>query len=156
MSSVWALSTPQQNPVTPIKYKKSPRRQTTVGVIFLETNACPKWKFAISGLLTGFVNGFFGAGGGMVLIPLLTRLCKVEDKKAFATSVCIVLPICITSLAVYALRGGLQFSGAWPYLLGGLGGGLLGGLLFKNVSAGFLHKVLGGFILWGGLRLVLG
>lgn len=92
----------------------------------------------------------------MVLIPLLTRMCKVEDKSAFATSVCIVLPICLVSLAVYAFRGTLDFSGAWPYLLGGLGGGLLGGLLFKKVSAGFLHKVLGAFILWGGLRLVLG
>lgn len=91
----------------------------------------------------------------MVLIPLLTRLCKVDDKKAFASSVCIVLPICLASLAVYAFRGGLNFSGAWPYLLGGLGGGLLGGLLFKNVSAGFLHKTLGAFIIWGGLRLVL-
>lgn len=91
----------------------------------------------------------------MVLIPLLTRLCKMEDKKAFATSVCIVLPICLASLAVYAVRDSLHLAGAWPYLLGGLGGGLLGGLLFKRVSAGFLHKVLGAFILWGGLRLVL-
>ena len=91
----------------------------------------------------------------MVLIPLLTRLCKVEDKQAFATSVCIVLPICLASIAVYAVRDGLNLSGAWPYLLGGLGGGLLGGLLFKNVSANFLHKALGAFILWGGIRLVL-
>ena len=91
----------------------------------------------------------------MVLIPLLTRLCKVEDKKAFASSVCIVLPICLASLTVYALRGSVDLPGAWPYLLGGLGGGLLGGLLFQKVSAGFLHKVLGAFILWGGLRLVL-
>lgn len=91
----------------------------------------------------------------MLLIPLLTRLCKIDDKQAFASSVCIVLPICLASLAVYMIRNGLEFSGAWPYLVGGLGGGLLGGLLFKNVSAGFLHKALGAFILWGGVRLIL-
>lgn len=124
-------------------------------MIFLQNKTCPTWKYALSGLLTGLVNGFFGAGGGMVLIPLLTRLCKVDDKEAFASSVCIVLPICLASLAVYAFRNGLDLSGAWPYLLGGLGGGLLGGLLFKKVSAEFLHKTLGAFILWGGLRLVL-
>ncbi len=124
-------------------------------MIFLQNTTCPKWKYAVSGLLTGLVNGFFGAGGGMLLVPLLTRLCKVEDKQAFASSVCIILPICLVSVTVYAFRGGLPLDAAWPYLLGGLGGGLLGGVLFKKVSAGFLHKLLGAFILWGGLRLVL-
>lgn len=111
-------------------------------------------KFALSGSLTGFVNGFFGAGGGMVLIPLLTRWCKVEDKESFATSLAIVLPICLTSIGIYALQGNLQAKEALPYLIGGAGGGLLGGILFKKVSAGFLHKALGIFILWGGIRLV--
>ena len=108
----------------------------------------------MSGGLTGFVNGFFGAGGGMVLIPLLTRLCKVEDKEAFATSLSVVLPISLTSIAVYALQGNLAMHDAWPYLIGGAIGGLAGGMLFKNVSAKVLHKVLGAFILWGGIRLV--
>ena len=90
----------------------------------------------------------------MLLIPLLTKLCRVEDKKAFATSVAIVLPICVTSIAVYALQGSVSLEGAWSYLAGGALGGIGGGLLFKKVSAGFLHKALGLFILWGGLRLV--
>ena len=114
------------------------------------------WRFCVSGLLTGLVNGFFGAGGGMILIPLLTRLCRVEDKQAFASSLSIIFPICVTSLAVYLFRGGVDFSGVWPYLLGGLAGGVLGGLLFRRVSAGFLHKALGLLILWGGFRLVMG
>ena len=109
----------------------------------------------MSGTLTGFVNGFFGAGGGMILIPLLTRLCKMEDKKAFATSLAIVLPVSLTSIAVYALQGQMQFSAALPYLAGGALGGAVGGLIFKKVSANFLHRALGLFILWGGLRLVM-
>ena len=113
-------------------------------------------KFAVSGAVTGFVNGFFGAGGGMLLIPLLTKLCKVEDKKAFATSVAVVLPLCITSLAVYAMENAVSLRGAWPYLLGGTIGGVAGGLLFKKASAVFLHRALGLFILWGGFRLVTG
>ena len=33
----------------------------------------------ISGALAGAINGLFGAGGGMVLVPLLTLLTKIDD-----------------------------------------------------------------------------
>ena len=36
----------------------------------------------LAGALAGFINGFFGAGGGMVLVPLLIWLCRLEDKAA--------------------------------------------------------------------------
>ncbi|MBP3313561.1 MAG: sulfite exporter TauE/SafE family protein [Oscillospiraceae bacterium] len=113
------------------------------------------WKFILSGVLTGFVNGLFGAGGGMLMVPLLTRFCGVEDKEAFATSLCIVLPISLVSLVVYALKGTLELQGALPYLLGGSLGGVVAGLSYKKVSATLLHKVLAVVILLGGIRLVL-
>lgn len=113
------------------------------------------WKACLAGALTGLVNGFFGAGGGMLLIPLLTALCKLEAKTAFASSIAIVLPICVASLAVYAVKGSLALTDSLPFLVGGAVGGLAGGLLFRKVSAKVLHLLLGGFILWGGLRLVL-
>lgn len=112
-------------------------------------------KACLAGSAAGLVTGFFGAGGGMVLIPLLTRLCGLPDRKAFASSVSIVLPVCLCSLAIGALRGGLSLSGAWPYLLGGLLGGLAGGLLFRRVPVRLLHGALGLFILWGGANLLL-
>jgi len=90
----------------------------------------------------------------MVLLPLLTRFCRLEDKKAFATSLSVILPICLTSLCVYWLRGDLALRESLPYLLGGAAGGVIAGLLFSRVSAVFLHRALGLVILWGGLRLV--
>ena len=113
------------------------------------------FRFGLSGLLTGLVNGFFGAGDGMVLIPLLTRLCGLEDKKAFASSVCIVLPICLVTIAVCAMKGSFQAQGALPYLLGGAAGGVISGLTFRKVPALLLHRALGALILWGGVRLLL-
>ncbi len=91
----------------------------------------------------------------MVLVPLLTGWCGLQDKHAFATAISVMLPLSIVSLVVHALRAPLPLAAAWPYLLGGLVGGVLGGLLFRRVSAAFLHKVLGVFILWGGVRLLL-
>ncbi len=114
-----------------------------------------KTKCAVSGAAAGLVNGLLGAGGGMVLVPLLVNWCGLEDKHAFATAISIILPLSLVSIVVYALRAPLPLGEAWPYLLGGAAGGVLGGLLFRNMSAGLLHKLLGAVILWGGIRLVL-
>ena len=52
-------------------------------------------RYALSGAAAGIVNGFFGAGGGMVLVPLLIGLGGLEDKKAFSSAVCIPPVSCI-------------------------------------------------------------
>lgn len=114
-----------------------------------------KLLYGISGACAGFINGFFGAGGGMVLVPLLIRLCKVEDKQAFSSAVSIILPICIVSLIVYTQQGMLPFAESVPYLLGGAAGGVAAGLLFKKISAKILHLILGALIVFGGVRLIL-
>ena len=111
-------------------------------------------KFALFGAAAGAVNGMFGAGGGMVLVPLLIGPGKIEDKKAFASAICIILPLCIISILVYSTKGILPFSEAIPYLIGGLIGGTLGGIFFKRVSPGMLHKLFGILILWGGIKLL--
>ena len=65
----------------------------------------PKLGFCLlAGALAGFINGFFGAGGGMVLVPLLLWLVRLEDKAAFSSAVAVILPLCAVSIAVYAAR----------------------------------------------------
>ena len=112
-------------------------------------------KYAVSGTLAGMVNGCFGGGGGMVLLPLLTRWCGVPEKKAFATCVAVILPFCVVSAAVYLLRAPLQLSQALPYLLGGLGGGFVGGRLFPRVPAPWLRYLFAAFLAYGGIRYLL-
>ena len=109
----------------------------------------------LTGALAGFVNGFFGAGGGMVLVPLLIWLCRLEDKAAFSSAIAVILPLCIVSIVVYALHDSLPISDALPYLIGGAAGGILAGLLFRKMPARALHLILGGVILAGGIRLIV-
>lgn len=114
-----------------------------------------KSRYAVSGALAGVVNGLFGGGGGMVLVPLLRRWCGLEERKAFATCVAVILPLCVVSAAVYVLRRGVDMSLAAPYLLGGLAGGFLGGRLFPKVSAGWLRYLFAAFLVYGGVRYLL-
>lgn len=112
-------------------------------------------KNRIAGTAGGLVNGLFGGGGGMVLLPLLTSWGSLRPRSAFATCVAIILPMCCVSTAVYLFR---VRPGLWqmlPYLAGGLIGGILGGLTFQKVPVRVLKVIFGLFLLYGGVRYLL-
>lgn len=109
-------------------------------------------RISICGFCAGAVNGLFGAAGGMILVPLLTALTGLEDSEIFTASIAIILPICIVSLAVRCLSGGVDFRAALPYLFGSAAGGLLAGKYGQKLPVAWLHKALGVMILWGGFR----
>lgn len=113
------------------------------------------WRAAASGTLAGLANGLFGAGGGMILVPLLAGWCGAKDKACFTTALAVILPMTLVSIGVYWFCGQLPLAQSWPYLIGGLLGGIGGGLLLRRIPARWLHLVMGLLILWGGVRLWL-
>ena len=112
------------------------------------------WYAAVGGA-AGLVNGFFGGGGGMVLVPLLAGQCGLGQRRAFATSVAVIAPLCALSAGIYYLRGSLDPMAALPYLVGGLAGGFLGGRLFRKVNMLWLRRGFALLILYGGVRALL-
>ncbi len=113
------------------------------------------WGPWICGAAAGVVNGLFGAGGGMILIPLLRKLTDLKEKEIFACSVGVILPLSVVTLGMYFLRGGEIASQGIPYMIGGTLGGIGAGILLKKIRAKWLHWVLGAFILYGGFRLIV-
>ena len=112
----------------------------------------PHWGYILAGFCAGSINGLFGAGGGMILVPLLTALTDLEEDDIFPTSVSIILPITLVSL-LFSLPGSeLSWYALMPYLIGSVIGGILAGLLGKRIPTIWLHRVLGILILWGGFR----
>lgn len=112
-------------------------------------------KRAVTGSLAGAANGFFGAGGGMFLVPLFVKWLKMSQKQAFATSVAVIFPLSAVSLIVYFLKGGIDFWGSFPTLLGGLAGGWIAGRIFDKMPVTLLRRGFGLLILYGGIRAVL-
>ena len=112
-------------------------------------------KYALTGALAGRANGLVGSGGGLFLVPLFTGWAKLPQRRAFATSVAVILPLSLVSAAVYWFRGGLDVSAAWPYLLGGAVGGLLAGKIFRRVPLVWVRRAFGLLLLYGGVRAVL-
>ena len=108
--------------------------------------------YALAGFAAGAVTGLFGAGGGMVLVPLLCLLTDIRDDAVFPTSVSVILPICVVCLLFRAAEVPLPWKDALPYLLGSCAGGILAGTVGQKIPTLWLHRLLGILILWGGVR----
>ncbi len=114
-----------------------------------------KGKNRAAGAAGGLINGIFGGGGGMVLLPLLTKWSGLDARNAFATCVAIILPMCCVSAAVYLFQVRPALGEVLPYLAGGVVGGLVGGLTFEKVPVRVLKVIFGLFLLYGGVRYLL-
>ena len=118
-------------------------------VVFLS----PKSYLSVAGGVAGMVNGLFGAGGGMVLVPMLGGKSGVPEQARFSVSVAIIAPICIISL-LFSFPWDLRFRQLLPYLAGSALGGIAAGLWGRKIPTVWLHRILGALILWGGIRYI--
>lgn len=110
-----------------------------------------KCRSAAAGAVAGAINGLFGAGGGMVLVPMLSGKSEFDESEVFSSSVLIILPICLVSLGV-STGFRLPWAQAWPFLAGGIPGGILAALLGKRIPLVWLHRFLGVMICYGGIK----
>lgn len=89
---------------------------------------------ALTGVIAGLINGVFGGGGGMIVVPMLIMLLKCDPKKAHATAILIILPLSLVSGLFYALFGNLNFQVFIPVSIGVVLGGAVGALLLSKLS----------------------
>lgn len=112
-------------------------------------------KNSLLGGLIGAVNGFFGAGGGLVCVPLLMKM-GFERKDAHANAVAVIFPITLISAINYLLQGHTQISESLIYLPGGIMGAVAGTCIMKKISPALIKKIFGAFMVWAGWRLIFG
>lgn len=112
-------------------------------------------KNSLKSGLIGIINGLFGAGGGLALVPLLVKM-GFERKAAHANAVAVIFSITIVSAAIYIAQGYVKLSDSFIFLPGGILGAITGTLVMKKISPKAIKKIFGIFMIWAGWRLVFG
>jgi len=92
-------------------------------------------KLFAYGLGTGAFSGFFGIGGGFLIVPGLIAATRMPIGNAVGTSLVAVTAFGITTAANYASSGLIDWPLAALFVLGGLVGSLFGTALSKRLSS---------------------
>lgn len=91
------------------------------------------------GIIGGLLAGFFGVGGGIVMVPLLLVWAKMDQRRAQATSLLAIAPAALAGTASYAVGGIFPILPALLVAAGGLAGAQVGAWLLRKLSLGWLE-----------------
>lgn len=111
-------------------------------------------KNGVQGIAVGLVNGVFGAGGGMLAVPLLKK-SGLDQKSAHANAVAVILPITVISAILYIVKGKVALSDSFTYIPTGLIGAVIATFALKKISNKWLRRIFGGFMIYAGIRLLI-
>jgi len=112
-------------------------------------------KIALIGFIAGLVNGIFGSGGGTILVPCLVFLMDIEDHKAHATAISIILPLSLISSFIYFKYNVVDLPLTLKVAIGSVLGALAGSSMLNRISVNVLRKIFGIFMIVAALRMVL-
>ena len=109
----------------------------------------------LTGVSAGIVNGLFGGGGGMIVVPMLIYLLKCPNKKAHATAIMIILPISLVSGLFYSAFGNLDLSVGIPATIGVVAGGVAGAFLLSKLSSKWVMIVFAIVMAAAGIKMLV-
>lgn len=105
------------------------------------------WRFRcmaglmLGGVLTGLLSGFFGVGGGFLIVPFLNQLNSVSMRKAVATSLVIIAAISLSGFVAHILSQAIAWQQLILLSIGGIGGMIAGSLLARWIAGVHLQRI---------------
>ena len=107
------------------------------------------------GIAIGFINGFLGGGGGILVVTVLLTVLKIPQQKAHATALWVILPLSLVSAVFYVLTGSVDWFCTLFVTIGVVAGGVTGALLLKKSNDIFLKLLFSVVMIAAGVRMLL-
>jgi uncharacterized membrane protein YfcA len=120
-------------------------------------------EYGMTGLLAGFLAGYLGIGGGLVLVPILSWIFSRDPalegmavQMAVATSLATMLFTSMSSILAHHKRGAIMWALVKQMIPGLLVGALLGSFIADLIGNTALGNVFGIFALLVGIQMLRG
>ena len=107
------------------------------------------------GLAAGLLSGMFGVGGGILIVPGLVLVAKMDQRIAHGTSLAAVLPISASSLLSYWAHDHVDWRVGACLAVGALAGAVLGTKLLHVLPHRTLALVFTGILVITAVRLFM-
>ena len=108
------------------------------------------------GIPIGFINGFFASGGGIIAVLVLQKFFKLDEKKAHATSIIIILPLTLAGTLIYSRSAPIRLSTVMLCAAAATIGALLGAKLLSRLSGRFIRTGFGIVMIIASWKLIFG
>lgn len=101
--------------------------------------------YFVVGVIGGVLGGM-GMGGGTLLIPMLTIFFSVEQHTAQAVNLIAFIPMAVIALIIHLKNKLIDFKKVFLIISSGIVTCVLGCILAKILSANFLKRIFGLFL----------
>jgi uncharacterized protein len=108
----------------------------------------PPWSvLVLIGVIGGLLSGAFGVGGGVLMVPLLVNVARMDQRQAAATSLAAIIPASVAGSVIYLSQGAVDVPVSAVVAFGGVAGSILGARLLRRLPLPALR--------WGFIALLL-
>lgn len=108
----------------------------------LRLNAPCSAALIAAGLLVGVLSGFFGVGGGFLIVPALVLITEMGIHRAVATSLLVIVLVGLSGVMSSVLAGrAIDWPLALLFIVGGILGMLAGRLLARRLAGATLQTL---------------
>lgn len=111
--------------------------------------------YLLAGFLAGIISGFFGAGGGMILVPFMTLIMKDDEVMSRATTILCIFFMVVTSSFFYYKENSVDIPLALKCSVGGIVGGIIGSKLLINLDKKILKIFFIVLLIYSGVKMII-
>jgi uncharacterized protein len=119
--------------------------QTAIGI---------NWPVIVTGLIVGLMTGFFGVGGGFLIVPALVLILRLPMRMAVGTSLIIIAINSTAGIVAHFESGGIDIKLAALFVAGGFAGTMVGSRVADRVDDAKLSRGFATLIALVGIFLI--
>lgn len=107
------------------------------------------------GIVGGLINGLFGAGAGLLLVPLIKWVSKLDEKKVHATTLSCVLLMCVVSSVIFFVKKQIDYKLTLWCLIGSLFGAVIGTVLLQKFKNRVIDLIFSCLLIVAGVMMIV-